>query len=182
MSEQKPIVGIVMGSDSDLATMGACAKMLEALGIPFEIRIASAHRSPEKSSSYAKTAEKRGLRVLVCAAGKAAHLAGVIAAETVLPVIAVPMQTSFGGGMDSLLSMVQMPRGIPVATMAVGETGAHNAALMAAAILAVEDKGLRERLREYRRSLADGVEEKDALLQDIGYVEYLARKPGGKGK
>jgi len=181
MAEPKPIVGIVMGSDSDLETMGACAEMLENLGVPCEIRIASAHRSPAKASEYAKSAAERGLQVLVCAAGGAAHLAGVVAAETILPVIAVPMQTSLGGGMDSLLSMVQMPRGIPVAVMAVGKAGAHNAAIMAAEIVALGDGDVRERLVELKRTLADGVEKKDASLREIGYREYLARKAGGKG-
>lgn len=182
MSEKRPLVGIVMGSDSDLETMGACAEMLEQLGIEYEMRIASAHRSPKKASEYARTAADRGLEILICAAGGAAHLGGVVAAETVLPVIAVPMETGFLSGLDSLLSMVQMPRGIPVATMAVGKAGAHNAAIMAAKILALQDDGLRERLEDLKRSLAEGVEKKDARLQETGYREYLARGRGSARK
>ena len=168
-----------MGSDSDLETMSHAADMLENLGgngVPYEIRIASAHRSPRKAVEYARSAAERGLEVIICGAGGAAHLGGVLASETILPVISVPMQTSFLSGTDSLYSIVQMPRGIPVATMGVGKAGAVNAAVLAVEILALKYPHLRRRLRDHKRKMAEGVEQKDQLLQDIGHHEYPARK------
>jgi len=181
MRKPKPLVGVLLGSDSDLETMVACAETLEALGIEFELRIASAHRSPEKVREYVRSAAERGLEVLICAAGGAAHLGGLVAAETILPVIAVPMPSPLSGGLDSVLSMVQMPGGVPVATMAIGKAGATNAAILAAEILALGKEELRERLWQHKRSLAEGVQEKDSALREIGYREYLARKGAGKG-
>jgi 5-(carboxyamino)imidazole ribonucleotide mutase len=150
---QSPLVGIVMGSKSDSEVMSACADQLEEFGVPFEMIVASAHRSPDKVHDWAAGAADRGLLVLVAAAGKAAHLGGVVAAFTPLPVIAVPMKTSDLGGLDSLLSMVQMPTGVPVACVAIN--GAKNAAVLATQILGTALPEYRERILEYKRSMAD---------------------------
>lgn len=165
---ENPLVLIVMGSDSDLPVMEEGAKVLTDFGVPWEMRISSAHRSPKRTAEIAKEAAGRGIRVIIAAAGMAAHLAGVIAAETSLPVIGVPMGGSALNGMDALLSMVQMPAGIPVATMAIGKAGAKNAGIFAVQILALGDPVLQERLGAYREKMAREVEEKDRLLQDAG--------------
>ena len=148
------LVGIIMGSKSDMPVMEDCAKQLEELGVPYEIVIASAHRQPEKVHNWASSAADRGIRVIVAAAGKAAHLGGVVAAFTPLPVIAVPMKTSDLGGLDSLLSMVQMPTGVPVACVAIN--GAKNAAILATQILGTGMPEYRERIAEYKREIAEG--------------------------
>ncbi len=147
-----PQVGIIMGSKSDWELMRSCSATLDDLGIPCEARVASAHRSPDLVLEYCAGAEARGLRVIIAAAGMAAHLAGFAAAKTPLPVLAVPMPGSSLGGLDALLAMVQMPAGVPVATFAIGKAGAVNAALFAAAILAAGDEALRARLLAYRQA------------------------------
>jgi phosphoribosylaminoimidazole carboxylase PurE protein len=157
---EKTIVGIVMGSDSDLSVMKEAAKVLSDFKIPYEITIASAHRSPERTSKYARSAEERGLKVIIAGAGWAAHLAGVVASETVLPVIGVPIDSSPLKGMDALLSTVQMPGGIPVATVSIGKSGAKNAGLLAVEILALGDESLRDMLKDLRKRMASDVEEK----------------------
>src|SRR5512146_2507346 len=141
-----PLVSIVMGSDSDLEIMNEAAKPLEEFGIPYEIDISSAHRSPARTGEYSRTAEKRGVKVIIAGAGAAAHLAGVVAAETTLPVIAVPIDCTSLHGLDALLAMVQMPAGIPVATVAIGKAGARNAGLLAVQILATADAALADQL------------------------------------
>jgi 5-(carboxyamino)imidazole ribonucleotide mutase len=148
-----PLIGIIMGSESDLPVMEACASQLRELGVPYEIVVASAHRQPDKVREWASTAADRGLRVVVAAAGKAAHLGGVVAAFTPLPVIAVPMKTPDLGGLDSLLSMVQMPTGVPVACVAIN--GAKNAAILAVEILGASDQGYRAKIVEFKRTLAE---------------------------
>ena len=153
----KPIVGILLGSKSDWDSMKACAETLRDFGIPFEARVASAHRTPEVVHDYCASAEERGLKVLIGAAGMAAHLAGVMAATTHLPVLGVPMPSPLMNGLDALLSTVQMPGGIPVATFAVGKAGATNAALFAVAMLANEDPTLREKLLAHRKAMAEKV-------------------------
>lgn len=160
-----PQVLIVMGSDSDGPVMEETVKVLKAFGVPFEMRISSAHRSPKKTSALVSGAAGRGIRVIIAAAGVAAHLAGVIAAETILPVVAVPMQGGALNGLDALYSMVQMPGGIPVATMAIGKAGAKNAGLFAVQMLALADPALADRLRTYKEGLAAEVEQKDQALQ-----------------
>src|SRR5579862_5428808 len=147
---EKPLVGVIMGSKSDWEVMRASTDTLAKFGVPHEARVLSAHRSPALTAEYASTAEKRGLEVIIAAAGGAAHLAGVIAAHTILPVLGVPMESASLKGMDSLLSTVQMPGGIPVGTLAIGKPGATNAALLAVAILATNDPALREKLRAFR--------------------------------
>ena len=156
MSEQQPqqpLAGIIMGSQSDMPVMEACTKELEELGIPYELVVASAHRAPAKVHEWAESAADRGIRVIIAAAGKAAHLGGVVAAFTPLPVIAVPMKTSDLGGLDSLLSMVQMPSGVPVATVAIN--GAKNAAILACQILGTGMPEYRERIVELKQQMAD---------------------------
>ena len=143
---KKPLVGIVMGSDSDLPVMQETAKILETFAIPYDITISSAHRSPDLTASYAKNAAKKGFKVIIAGAGAAAHLAGVIASKTILPVIGVPIDSSSLKGLDSLLSTVQMPSGVPVATMALGKTGAKNAAIFAIQILSLEYPELKKKL------------------------------------
>ena len=150
MSKKTPLVGIVMGSDSDWPIMKACAQTLKEFGVACEAKVLSAHRTPDQALDYAAGAQARGMKVLIGAAGGAAHLAGVLAAKTALPVLAVPMPSKHLGGFDSLLAMVQMPAGIPVATFAIGEAGATNAALFAVAMLALEDAALAEKLAEFR--------------------------------
>ena len=152
-------VGIIMGSQSDWPTLREAARVLDELGIPHEARIVSAHRTPDRLWSYGKEAAGRGLKVIIAGAGGAAHLPGMMASKTPLPVIGVPVQTKALGGVDSLYSIVQMPRGFPVATMAIGEAGAVNAGLMAAAILALSDPALAERLAAWREALSASVPE-----------------------
>jgi 5-(carboxyamino)imidazole ribonucleotide mutase len=154
-----PLVGIIMGSQSDWPTLQHAAAMLARLEVPHETRIVSAHRTPDRLAAYSKTARGRGLRVIIAGAGGAAHLPGMCAAWTPLPVLGVPVESSTLKGLDSLLSIVQMPAGIPVATFAIGRTGAVNAALTAAAILAGTDAGLASRLDAYRQAQTDGVAE-----------------------
>lgn len=160
-----PLVGILMGSDSDLPTMGEAAKVLQEFDVPFEIHVSSAHRTPDRVIRFARDAEKRGFRVLIAGAGGAAHLAGVAAAHTVLPVIGVPMEGGALHGLDALLSTVQMPGGIPVATVAIGKPGARNAGLLAVQILALTDARLRRDLLASRRRMSAQVAEKDRQLQ-----------------
>ena len=157
MTDKPPVVGIIMGSTSDWETMRHSADMLETLGIPHESKIVSAHRTPDRLVTYAKGAETRGLRVIIAGAGGAAHLPGMAAAMTRLPVLGVPVESKALSGMDSLLSIVQMPGGIPVGTLAIGKAGAINAGLLAAAILALSDEGLASRLNAWRASQSDGV-------------------------
>jgi phosphoribosylaminoimidazole carboxylase PurE protein len=155
-----PLVAIVMGSDSDLEIMREAAKVLEEFGIAHEIDIASAHRSPARTSAFARGAAGRGIKVIIAGAGGAAHLAGVIAAETTLPVIGVPIPSTPLNGLDSLLSTVQMPAGIPVATVAIGKAGAANAGILAAQMLGLSDAAIAKRLEQHKQKLAQAVEEK----------------------
>lgn len=154
-----PLVGVVMGSQSDWPTMRAAAEMLDALEIPNERRIVSAHRTPDRLWYYGVEAEARGLKVIIAGAGGAAHLPGMLASKTLLPVLGVPVRTTALSGVDSLLSIVQMPRGFPVPTLAIGEAGAANAALAAAAILALSDRALAQRLGAWRAALSASVAE-----------------------
>lgn len=165
MSASQPLVGILVASDSDWEVMAGAAARLEAFGVPYEVILTSAHRSPERTTAYATAARERGLRVLIAGAGLAAHLAGVVAAHTTLPVIGVPLAAGSLNGMDALLATVQMPPGIPVATVAIGKAGAENAAVLAAQILALGDEALAKRVAEFKQQLARTVEEKDARFQ-----------------
>jgi 5-(carboxyamino)imidazole ribonucleotide mutase len=160
-----PLVSIVMGSDSDLDIMREAAKALEDFGIGYEIDVTSAHRSPERTAEYARKASGRGIHVIIAGAGGAAHLAGVIAAHTSLPVIGVPIPSTSLNGLDSLLATVQMPAGIPVATVAIGKPGATNAGILAAQILAVSDAELAKKMSAHKEKLARGVEKKSKELK-----------------
>lgn len=167
MSETRALVSIVMGSKTDLEVMSEAAKVLRKFGVTYELRVISAHRTPDKAHEFGRSVKHRGIRTIIAGAGKAAHLAGVLASLTTLPVIGVPMTTSDLGGMDSLLSTVQMPGGIPVAATAIGKAGAVNAALLAIAILALSDPVLDVKLSEYRDEMAETVEKDDADLQGV---------------
>jgi len=171
MTEKNSLVGIIMGSDSDLPVMQEAAKALEGFGIPSETAIVSAHRTPERLVEYGKEAEARGLRVIIAGAGGAAHLPGMTASFTVLPVIGVPIKTSTMNGIDSLLSIAQMPPGIPVASVAVN--GAKNAGILAAQIIGANDEGVRAKIAAYKEKLAQQVSANDALLQKKGIGDYL---------
>jgi phosphoribosylaminoimidazole carboxylase PurE protein len=161
----KPLVSIVMGSDSDLEIMREAAQALQGFGICYEIDVTSAHRSPERTAEFARQAAGRGIRVIIAGAGGAAHLAGVIAAHTSLPVIGVPIPSTSLNGLDSLLSTVQMPAGIPVATVAIGKPGATNAGILAAQILGLSDEAVAKALDAHKQKLAQGVAEKSAKLK-----------------
>lgn len=163
--DRKILVGVVMGSDSDMETMKEATKTLEEFGIGYELNIISAHRTPKKACEYASNAEKRGLEVIIAAAGGAAHLAGTMAAYTTLPIIGVPIPTSLCGGLDSLLSTVQMPSGVPVATVATGKAGAKNSAILAMQILGIKYPQIRQKTKKYKEVLAEKVEEKNKNLK-----------------
>lgn len=167
----KPLVGIVMGSDSDLGVMAEATAVLEEFGVPYEISVASAHRAPALVHEYTSAAKGRGIKVMMAAAGGAAHLGGVVAAITTLPVIAVPIKAKTLDGLDSLLSMVQMPPGIPVAT--VGINAAKNAGLLAVQILATNDDGLAQKLADYKTKMASDINKKNEKLHSVGVKAYL---------
>ena len=170
--QQNYLVAILMGSDSDLPIMGRTAKVLEDFNVPYEIHVMSAHRSPNLAAEFASNARERGFKVLICGAGRAAHLAGVVAAHSTLPVLGVPIDGGPLNGVDALYATVQMPPGIPVGTLAIGSHGAQNAALLAVSILALSDDRLATALADYKRGLEDGVREKDAKLQQVGWKNY----------
>lgn len=165
-----------MGSDSDLPVMSKAAEVLEKFGIDYEITIVSAHRTPDRMYTYAKQAEERGIKVIIAGAGGAAHLPGMVASLTHLPVIGVPIKTSSLNGLDSLLSIVQMPAGIPVATVAINN--AENAALLAISILSTSNPNIAEKLKEYKNTLKEMVENKAKKLEELGYKEYLESMNG----
>ena len=162
---EKPVVSIVMGSDSDLEVMREAGRALEEFGIPYEMDVTSAHRAPRKTAEFARSAAGRGVKIIIAGAGGAAHLAGVCAAESTLPVIGVPIPSSSLQGLDALLATVQMPAGIPVATVAIGKAGAYNAGVLAAQILSSCDKSLAAKLAAHKVKLAKGVDEKSAKLK-----------------
>jgi len=157
MADEQPLVGVLMGSKSDWDTMQHCRDTLAKFGIPHECRVLSAHRTPEQTAEFITNGEKNGMKVFIAAAGGAAHLAGVVAAHTVLPVLGVPMKGWSLDGMDSLLATVQMPRGIPVGTLAIGKAGAVNAALLAVSILSLRDESLADKLRDERKAQSDAI-------------------------
>jgi 5-(carboxyamino)imidazole ribonucleotide mutase len=168
----KPLVAILMGSDSDYDYMVEACKSLETLGVSYDILVSSAHRTPEKTQTYVRSAKKRGIKVFIAGAGGAAHLAGVIAAETTLPVIGVPIPSTSLNGLDSILAIGQMPGGIPVATMAIGKPGAKNAGLLAGQILGVSDGALSAKLLKYKKDMAREVDKKDQRLREAHAKNY----------
>ena len=157
MSSENPLVGVIMGSRSDWETMSAAAEVLRQFGVPFECRVVSAHRTPAWMAEYATEAEGRGLKVIIAGAGGAAHLPGMVASQTILPVLGVPVQSKALNGLDSLLSIVQMPGGIPVGTLAIGNAGARNAGLLAVRILAIQDTGLIKKLHDFQQQQTETV-------------------------
>jgi len=162
---KRPLIAIIMGSDSDLPVMSEATKVLDEGKIPYEVKILSAHRSPKDTAKFAQLARKNGIKVIIAGAGGAAHLAGVVASLTTLPVIGVPMETSELKGLDSLFSIVQMPSGVPVATVTIGKTGAKNAAILALQILSLSDKRIEKSLRVFKRSLETSVRKKNLRLK-----------------
>src|SRR3989304_641047 len=176
---ERPLVAIIIASDSDLTVMEEAADLLEKFDIPYELVLTSAHRSPERTREYIKQAEGKGIEVIIAGAGGAAHLPGGIAAETILPVVGVPIESTALHGMDALLSIVQMPGGVPVATMAIGKAGAKNAGILAAQILARKYPKVAEQLVSYKKSLAKEIREKARLLDGKGF-KNRSRKPGFK--
>ncbi|MFB8788937.1 MAG: 5-(carboxyamino)imidazole ribonucleotide mutase [Potamolinea sp.] len=174
MTNNKPLVGIIMGSDSDLPTMQGAIAVCEEFGIPCEVAIVSAHRTPERMVKYAQEAHQRNLKVIIAGAGGAAHLPGMVAALTPLPVIGVPVPSRHLQGIDSLYSIVQMPTGIPVATVAIGN--AKNAGLLAVQMLASHQPELLEKVQQYRQNLNQSVMEKQAKLDELGYQQYLEQQ------
>lgn len=173
MTTDKPLVGIIMGSDSDLPTMQGAIAVCEEFGVPCEVAIISAHRTPERMVKYAQQAHQRGLKVIIAGAGGAAHLPGMVASLTPLPVIGVPVPSRHLQGVDSLYSIVQMPAGIPVATVAIGN--AKNAGLLAVQILASHQPALLQLVQQYRQNLAQSVMDKQAQLDELGYQQYLTK-------
>ena len=174
MSENKPLVGVIMGSDNDYIVMVETGKVLKQFDVPFEMIVSSAHRTPERTANYVKEARDRGIKVLIAGAGAAAHLAGVIAAETTLPVIAVPIDATSLKGLDALLAMVQMPAGIPVATMAIGPAGARNAGIFAVQMMSTADDELATKLVQFKADMAAGVVKKSEKLQEKLRADGLA--------
>jgi len=166
-------VGIILGSDSDLPKVKDCFNVLEEFGVDFEIIVSSAHRTPEETKEWVSSARGRGMKAIIAVAGGAAHLPGVVASHTTLPVIGVPIETKISGGMDSILSILQMPSGIPVATMPAGRAGGPNAALFAINILSVIDEGYAKKLADYRKKMAEKIADKNAKMNSMGYKEYI---------
>ena len=162
---KKPVVAIIMGSDSDYPVMQEASKVLSEFGVPFEVKILSAHRSPDLAAEFAKSARKNGFKIIIAGAGGAAHLAGVIASHTTLPVIGVPMETDNLKGIDSLFSTVQMPGGVPVSCMAIGKAGAKNAAITALEILSLMDAGIEKKLESFKKSMVDVIKKKNKGLR-----------------
>jgi len=171
----KPLVGIIVGSDSDLPLVQETINLLEGFEIPYEITIGSAHRTPEKVTEFVSNAVENGIKVIIAAAGSAAHLPGVVASKTILPVIGIPVDSGPLNGVDALYSIVQMPAGIPVASMAIGRAGARNAGIFAAQILAITNKKIAQSLMEFRQKMAEDVAERAKKLDELGITEYIKR-------
>ncbi len=174
------IVGIILGSDSDLPKVKECFHILDDFNVDFEIIVSSAHRTPEQTKEWVSTAKERGLKIIIAAAGGAAHLPGVVASYTTLPVIGVPIKSDISGGLDSILSILQMPSGIPVGTMPVGKAGGTNAALYAISVLSISDDSLAEKLDEYRKKTGERIKDKNKRLRSAGYKEYIKAIEGKK--
>jgi len=173
-------IGVILGSDSDLPKVRECFEILDQFSVDFEIIISSAHRSPEQTVEWVQGASSRGLKAIIAIAGGAAHLPGVVAAHTVLPVIGVPIETGIAGGLDSILSILQMPAGIPVATMPAGKSGGANAALFAISIIALSDNTLSEKLISYRKKMATKISDKNNSIKEMGLMNYIDKLEGKK--
>ncbi len=173
-------VGVILGSDSDLPKIKGCFEIFDKFNISYEVLVSSAHRTPEKTAEWVKGAADRGVRVIIAAAGGAAHLPGVVASHTILPVIGIPVESGIAGGLDSLLSISQMPAGIPVATMAAGRAGGTNAALFAANILALTDSAVADKLNSYRKEMQNRILEKNEMINQTGLKNYIKMMEGKK--
>ena len=173
-------VGVILGSDSDLPKIKGCFEIFDKFDISYEVLVSSAHRTPEKTAEWVKGAAGRGVRVIIAAAGGAAHLPGVVASHTILPVIGIPVESGIAGGLDSLLSISQMPAGIPVATMAAGRAGGTNAALFAANILALTDSAVADKLNSYRKEMQNRILEKNEMINQTGLKNYIKMMEGKK--
>lgn len=175
-----PLIGIITGSDSDLPKIKKCFEILDQFKVEFEIIVSSAHRTPAQTMEWVSSARERGMKAIIAAAGGAAHLPGVVAAHTTLPVIGVPIESNISGGLDSLLSIVQMPSGIPVGTMAAGKAGGANAALYALSILSASDESIADQLASYREKMKETIGKKNSQLNEMGYEKYIATLEGSK--
>lgn len=173
-------VGVILGSDSDLPKIKECFEILDRFEVKYEVIVSSAHRTPEQTAEWVKGARDRGIMVIIAAAGGAAHLPGVVASHTILPVIGIPVESPIAGGLDSLLSINQMPAGIPVATMAAGKAGGANAALFAANILALSDRKVADKLAEYRKEMQKKIMEKNEMINQTGLMNYIRMMEGKK--
>lgn len=173
-----PAVGIILGSDSDLPKVKECFEILDEFSIEYEVLVSSAHRSPEMTVAWVKSARDRGFKVIIAIAGGAAHLPGVVASHTTLPVVGIPIETNISGGLDSILSILQMPAGIPVATMATGKSGGANAALFALSILSTCDSSIAEKIASYRKKIEKKIEEKNRLIKETGLMNYIKKLEG----
>lgn len=173
-------VGVILGSDSDLPKVRECFEIMDQFSVGYEVMISSAHRSPGQTVKWVQGAPARGIKVIIAIAGGAAHLPGVVAAHTVLPVIGVPVETNIAGGLDSILSILQMPAGIPVATMPAGKSGGANAALFAVSLLALGDSSLTEKLLSYRKKMETKISEKNNSIREIGLMNYIEKLEGKK--
>jgi len=171
-------VGIILGSDSDLPKIKECFEILDKIGISYDVIVSSAHRTPVQTAEWVTGAADRGIKVIIAAAGGAAHLPGVVASHTILPVIGIPVESPIAGGLDSLLSISQMPAGIPVATMSAGRAGGANAALFAASILGVSDSSISEKLSAYRKEMENKIVEKNKMINQIGLMNYIKNLEG----
>lgn len=173
-----PVVGIILGSDSDLPKVKECFEILDEFGVEYEVLVSSAHRSPEMTVAWVKSARERGMKAIIAIAGGAAHLPGVVASHTTLPVIGIPVETNIAGGLDSILSILQMPAGIPVGTMAAGKSGGTNAALYALSILSVSDASIADKISSYRKKTENKIEEKNRVIKETGLMNYIKKLEG----
>jgi phosphoribosylaminoimidazole carboxylase PurE protein len=173
-----PEVGIILGSDSDLPKVKECFTILEEFEVEYEVLVSSAHRSPEMTVAWVKSARGRGMKAIIAIAGGAAHLPGVVASHTTLPVIGIPIETNLAGGLDSILSILQMPAGIPVGTMAAGKSGGANAALFALSIISVSDSLIADKISSYRKKTEKKIEEKNKMIKDTGLMNYINKLEG----
>lgn len=173
-----PAVGIILGSDSDLPKVKECFEILDEFGVGYEVLVSSAHRSPEMTVAWVKSARERGMKSIIAIAGGAAHLPGVVASHTTLPVIGIPIETNVAGGLDSILSILQMPAGIPVGTMAAGKSGGTNAALYALSILSVSDVSIADKISSYRKKTENKIEDKNRVIKETGLMNYIKKLEG----
>jgi len=173
-----PAVGIILGSDSDLPKVKECFEILDEFGVEYEVLVSSAHRSPEMTVAWVKSARERGMKSIIAIAGGAAHLPGVVASHTTLPVIGIPIETNVAGGLDSILSILQMPAGIPVGTMAAGKSGGTNAALYALSILSVSDVSIADKISSYRKKTENKIEDKNRVIKETGLMNYIKKLEG----